>query len=235
MSSITRTDTLHVLLQASDAEARILRAIRCPDSGEGLIPALELVETSLAALSNTGQLPRAELWLRICRDLLGKCGQLEEKHTFLGVLPRDQSPPVFHILARPPKCQLTDDAVEKMMEVLGCLIAAAASSGTALSVTAIVAWATLRRTGKARKGMHENWIHIVNAIPLTHTDIDNALKLVTVTGLRTLLEELKVALATSLVEPSAVAQISSSDVSEQEIDADQSNGYRNVAAGPNPS
>lgn len=229
MPSLKKALGLHVLLQATDAENRLLQAIRCPDSGEGLIPALELVETSLAALTNTGQLARAELWLRICSALLRKCRRLEEDNTSLGFLPHDQTPPVFCILAHPPACQLTDDIVEKLMEVLGRLIAAAASSGTALSVTAVNAWATLRRAGKERKGMHDDWLRIVNAIPLTHSTLNNALKLVTVTGLRTLLEELKVALATSLIEPATVAKTSSNN-SDQKNDIGQPEFQRHLEA-----
>lgn len=199
MYSITRSSDLHVLLQTTNAEARILHAIRCPNSGEGLVRALELVEKSLSALARQEGLPRANHWRDACSGLHAKCQALEATHTYLSSLPKEQKPRVFERLARPPQSQLFDVASEKSMAVLGHLIAAAVSKNEELSVVPIDAWATLHRGNASGP----DWIDIVEAIPQTKPEVDAALKWVKVQGLRTLLQEFQVALATPLTEPSS--------------------------------
>lgn len=211
---------LHTLLDATDGQIRILRAIRCPTSGEGIFPALESTEKALAALARTVHLPRAELWHKCCNDLLTKCDRLQETHTSFSFLRGDQAIPVFRNLACPPKCQVSEETHEELREILGRLIAAAASRDVGLNVVAVGAWATLLRFDNVRKTMHPDWSRVVSSIPVTREAIDAHLQGVTVLGLRTLLEELAVALDTPLSEPLSVAKRAPLRIAGEKTSAD---------------
>lgn len=208
MLSNTKSSDLHVLLQATDADTRILRAIRCPNTGAGLIPALEWVEKSLSALAAKDNLPRAQHWLDACRALHVKCEKLERDHTYLSSLPKESRVPAYDRLAHPPSCQLFDDAADKSLALLGYLIAAAVSRNEELNVAAVDCWWTLHR-GQANSS---DWERFADAIPQTKLEIDAALRWVKLPGLRRLLEQFQVALATPLTEPSSAVQASSSAI-----------------------
>lgn len=176
-------------LRASLAEAQLLSAICCPESGQGLIAALTRTETALAAYFEYSELPRVEAWLKVCHALADKCEDLHEAgFVDLGLAP-DECSSVFADLASKSAHRLTDAAAVKTDQLLGVVLAGAISSNTPPAVLALEAWSTLRRAGRGRKGAHADWGKLIEAVPVTADEIKAALGWVTAAGLRELLEE----------------------------------------------
>jgi hypothetical protein len=69
---------LRVALRVSDAEERLLRAIRCPNSGIGVIDALGFAIGAIDVLHKVEELPRVKQWRKVASNLLRKCEELEE-------------------------------------------------------------------------------------------------------------------------------------------------------------
>lgn len=176
-------------LRASLAEAQLLSAICCPESGQGLIAALTRTETALGAYFEYSELPRVEAWLKVCHALADKCEDFHEGgFVDLGLAP-DKCSSVFAELASKAVHRPTGEAAVKTDQLLGLVLAGAISSNTQPAVLAIEAWSTLRRAGRGRKGAHADWGKLIDAVPVSTDEIEAALGWVTATGLRELLEE----------------------------------------------
>ena len=198
-TTVTVKSTLQKLLQLNSAEVRLLDAIRCPASYAGLVKALELVLSALEALYKEDALPRVQKWQQIAQTLLHKCETLGPTQPELGSLPVDQKIPVFSALANPPKC---DHFVTSQVshEILGKLILSAVSRNTTINAKSMEAWATLRRNAKDNFAKRKEFSRIGLSAPRTRTAIESELQATSNPGIRTLLEELLVAIETPIAD-----------------------------------
>jgi hypothetical protein len=173
-SSSSNQITLSNIAIFNKADQAILTAIRCPQSGHGVIRALETACEALDAYSMVAGLPRVNEWSEACATLLDKIVALQSQYPQLGQYQSSLMLPVFSLLASPPANHQGSTGEQLGLEILGRILIGAISSNDGLSVTSVEAWATLRRARKSGANTESDWAKFCISYPRTEEDIRGA-------------------------------------------------------------
>jgi len=173
----------------------VLKAIRCPSGGRGVIRAMETAVEALDVYANAVELDRVNEWRDVAVALLAKLEAVQAINPALGMVNTDAKYPVFSLLASTPVSWLNTTDANKCRVILGKLIVSAISRDDALKVTAINAWATLWR-GRKSTDAKTDWSDFLAANPKSDSELNEVQKRGTSTTLRELIDELLLANAT---------------------------------------
>ena len=195
----------------NETDQAILKAIRCPHSGNGAIRALETVCDGLDAYSKECNLERVNAWKDAGNALLDKLDALQEEHPLLGIPDAGVDIPVFSLLATPPKCMQGSVGELRGLEVFGRIFVSAVSRKEALRVSSIEAWATLRRA-RTSANSQSDWAIFSDLNPRTADEIQSAYKWVKAKNLRDLLDDLLISNNTSVANTNPHAETESDGI-----------------------
>ena len=114
---------------------------------------------------------------------------------------RSTTPPVFAVLASPPKGGLDDQAYRRALQLLALLVLAACARHESADAAAVSAWATLVRMQPRRSGIPDDWRRVATAVPVSEADLQQALNGAVTAGLQDLLAGALAAVRRPLMEP----------------------------------
>ena len=182
----------------SHAEKTLLKAIRCPQSCRGLLPALILIESAIAEYLKVSSLPRVARWLEVVCTLIERVEHLDEEGLG-GLRTPDKSAPemVYSRLCTQYAPRLQASCHERALALLGMLILDACAQDRPLVESVIAAWYTLM-LGNSRAA---DWRTFSTTVPTSLPELNFALESARTSGLINLISGLVAALGRPIKDP----------------------------------
>jgi hypothetical protein len=209
---------LRAQVGTTDAQRRLLHAIRCIESCRGLLVALVLIEMALECYFRSSGHQRVELWLGVCTDLIERVETLEEAGAtgFRTPSPGEEAA-VYRRLVSTSRGALDPEIRERTLCQLAILVVDACSRHAGMDEPTIEAWSTLHQGNFRRAGTANDWIAFAASVPFELKQLNTSLSTATTPGLQNLIGGLVEALGRPIAEPADQPDAGSGPAAEDTV------------------